>query len=119
MLRLRRSQRLAHARQYQAVYDGKVRRSRGGLGLSGAPNGTTTTRLGLSVSKRLGSAAARNRAKRIIREAFRLSQHDLPEGFDLVAALRTPEPLKLEPTRAAIVEMAESIAREWERRNGG
>lgn len=110
-------QRLAHARQYQAVYAGKVQRTRAGLGLTGIPNDVGFTRLGLSVGKRLGNAAQRNRAKRLLREAFRLSQHELPPGLDLIATVRGGRDLDLATCRAALVEMAASIAREWERRS--
>jgi RNase P protein component len=41
-------------------------------------------RLGLSVGKKLGGAVVRNRYKRVLREAFRLSQHELPEGYDYI-----------------------------------
>jgi ribonuclease P protein component len=110
-------QRLAHARQYQAVYAGKVQRTRAGLGMTGAPNDAGFTRLGLSVSKRIGSAVKRNRAKRLIREAFRLGQRDLPAGFDLIVSVRGSGDLDLASCREAITEMAASIAREWERRS--
>ncbi len=111
-------QRLAHDRQYRAVYAGKVQRTRAGLGMSGAPNDVGFTRLGLSVSKRVGGAVQRNRAKRLIREAFRLSQRELPAGLDLVVSVRTSAELNLPACREAILEMAASIAREWERRGG-
>ena len=39
--------------------------------LVGLPNGSDTPRLGVTASRRLGAAAARNRAKRLIREVFR------------------------------------------------
>ncbi len=38
-------------------------------------------RLGLSVSKRFGNALARNRFKRLVREAFRIHQYLLPPGL--------------------------------------
>lgn len=41
------------------------------------------TRLGITVSKKFGKAHERNRFKRVIREAFRICQHELPRGLDL------------------------------------
>ena len=43
-----------------------------------------TTRLGLSISKRVGSAPVRNRWKRLIREVFRHCRGDLPKGLLIV-----------------------------------
>lgn len=42
------------------------------------------TRLGITVSRKYGKAHKRNRFKRIVREAFRLSQHEIPKGFDMI-----------------------------------
>lgn len=48
------------------------------------------TRLGITVSKRYGSANVRNRFKRIVREAFRLSYPIFPTPvFDLVVQPRS------------------------------
>lgn len=53
-----------------------------------APNGLKWSRLGLSVSKRLGNAVRRNYLRRKIREAFRLHRSDLPTGLDIVCIAR-------------------------------
>ncbi|HYG25051.1 MAG TPA: ribonuclease P protein component [Verrucomicrobiae bacterium] len=45
-------------------------------------------RLGLVTSAKIGNAVVRNRARRLMREAFRLHQHDLLGPVDLVLVAR-------------------------------
>ncbi len=54
-----------------------------------APNDLGITRIGISVSKRIGKAVVRNRAKRLIREAARQYLPVLPPGRDLVFMARS------------------------------
>ena len=45
-------------------------------------------RLGLVTSGKIGNAVVRNRARRLLREAFRKHQHDLSQPVDLVLVAR-------------------------------
>jgi ribonuclease P protein component len=45
-------------------------------------------RLGVITSKKVGDAVVRNRARRLLRESFRLHQHDFERPVDLVLVAR-------------------------------
>lgn len=47
-----------------------------------------TTRLGVVTSKKIGGAVVRNRARRLMREAFRVHQRELAQPVDLVLVAR-------------------------------
>ena len=90
-----RRHRLTHANEFAAVFNAcnSARGSR--IIVHGLANGLAWSRLGLSVGRKFGNAVARSRFKRLCREAFRLSQHDLPTGWDFV--LTPVLPPKSEP----------------------
>lgn len=46
-------------------------------------------RLGITVTKKFGSAVIRNRFKRIVREAFRTCRQNLPQGVDMIIKPRS------------------------------
>jgi ribonuclease P protein component len=52
-------------------------------------------RVGVVVSRKVGNAVVRNRAKRFLREAFRLHQYELPPSLDLVLVARPSMSKKL------------------------
>ena len=54
----------------------------------GTPSQVSGQRLGITASRRVGNAAQRNRAKRLLREAFRCVRTGLPNGLDLVVIVR-------------------------------
>ena len=65
-----------HTRQALAVYILKNRRA------------SARTMLGITVSKKRGKAVERNRAKRIIREAFRRLYPQVKDGYIIVVVAR-------------------------------
>jgi len=54
------------------------------------PNGRSFNRLGITAGKKVGNAVCRNRAKRLIRQAYRESEINLPIGIDIVIVARKP-----------------------------
>ena len=52
-------------------------------------NRTDSVRLGITVSKTVGKAHDRNRAKRLIRAAFRECMPDLKYGYNVIIAARS------------------------------
>jgi ribonuclease P protein component len=47
-------------------------------------------RLGITASRKIGGAVQRNRARRLIREAFRSVFAELPSALDIVVIVRRP-----------------------------
>ena len=53
------------------------------------PNGKSFNRLGITAGKKVGNAVSRNRAKRLIRLAYRMSEVNMPVGMDIVIVARS------------------------------
>ena len=88
-----KSKRLVKNRQFKAVLAHKKCVSDELLILYVAKNKSDCRRLGISVGKTCGNAVMRNRIKRLLREAFRQSQHSLPDAFDYLVMI-SPKLLK-------------------------
>ena len=105
--RLPRSKRLTHAHQFEEAFAsgtkfvGKLMV----LWLRSAPD--ADGRLGIVTSRKVGGAVQRNRARRMIREAFRLNQHAIAKSADLVfvARFRLPE-ASLEDVEKELLKLA-------------
>jgi ribonuclease P protein component len=83
-LRFPKAVRVRTKAEFDRVYAAKCKAADGVLLMFVWPNGLPHARIGLSVSRKVGNAVVRNRVKRLLREAFRLSQHELPAGLDLI-----------------------------------
>lgn len=63
-------------------------------------NETGACRIGITATRKIGNAVVRNRAKRVVREAFRRVRMDLVPGYDYVVVVR-PKLLELKPEQIA------------------
>ncbi len=108
-----RAHRLSGNLAFAAVYDKRVKTSRGPLSMYSLPNKLPHHRLGLSISRRVGSAPVRNRIKRLLREAFRLHARDAEKGYDLVIVVRQHLPLKLIEYQRFMAEMFRKSQQSW------
>jgi ribonuclease P protein component len=88
----------------------------------GCENDLPFARLGLSVSRKVGGAVVRNRWKRVLREAFRLSRGELPRGVDLVIIPRPDVPAESARARETLLKLAALVSKKLARnprRDGG
>jgi ribonuclease P protein component len=104
-------ERIKDPADFRRAFDRKRSASNDVIIVYGVENGREFSRLGLSVSKkRVRKAHDRNRVKRALREAFRLSKAELPLGVDLVIVPRGSS-VSFAEARIALPELAAAVAR--------
>src|SRR5436309_16070611 len=109
--RFRPHEHLRRPADFQRVYERRRSVSNDWLIVYGRENGLTHLRLGLSVSRKVGKAVRRNRLRRLYREAFRLTKHEMPAGLDLVLIPRRSEPPPLDELKRALPRLVQQVAR--------
>jgi ribonuclease P protein component len=88
-LRLGRSSRLAQSRDFLRLRQTGRRLALGCLIANWNPlPAGAAPKLGVVTSKKIGDAVARSRARRLLRESFRLHQHELAQPIELVLVAR-------------------------------
>ena len=88
-LRFGRAARLKHRREFVRLRQAGERLATGCLVANWQRlPADSPSRLGVITGRQTGGAVARSRARRLLREAFRLHQHDLAAPVDLVLVAR-------------------------------
>ncbi len=110
--RLTRERRLRKKREIDRVF----RRGRSGsdelLRIHAFKGDGPDARLGISCPRKVGSSVARNRWKRLIREAFRLNRRALGPGIDLVVVpLKPPGSLKRQDVERSLLGIVDRMRR--------
>ncbi|GAB1455096.1 hypothetical protein MASR2M48_04030 [Spirochaetota bacterium] len=85
--RFRKSERIRARRDISRVFDEGVRWSGKGMRLNVRPNGGAETRAVFVTVKKYGNAIARNRARRVVSECWRLAKHRIATGMDVVVVI--------------------------------
>jgi len=115
--RFPRAHRVRRDADFRRAFARRCAVSDGRLVVFGHPNGLGHARLGVSVPRRIGKAVVRNRWKRLLREAFRLTRFRLPVGVDLIVVPRAgPEPELAELVRS-LPRLARRVAGKLDREN--
>jgi ribonuclease P protein component len=84
-----REERIGRTRDFERVFaEGHRRRGRL-VAVRWVANGLPFARLGIALSGAWKGAVRRNRAKRVVREAFRTHKTELPVGIDLIVLPHT------------------------------
>ena len=111
--------RLKTPADFDAVFTRRASAGNGWLVVYAAKNSLGVCRMGLVVSKKkIGNAVQRNRWKRRLREAFRLSREKLPSGFDFVVLPQSKQHPTLPDLENGLVQLAHRAARKWKRNHG-
>jgi ribonuclease P protein component len=104
-------ERLRDPADFRRAFERRKSASDAALVVYAVENGRDFPRLGISIGrKKVRRATARNRVKRLVREAFRLCKAELPPGVDLVIVPRGAE-LSFAQARASLPRLARDAAR--------
>lgn len=92
--------------QFQYVYDYGRSYANKYLVMFVMDNNTETSRLGISVSKKVGNSVIRHRVKRLIKESYRLQEEMFNSGLDIVIIARvTAKDISYQEIESAVLHL--------------
>ena len=106
-----KSRHIRASADFDRIYAQRQRAGDDRLLVFAARNVLGYSRIGMSVSRKYGGAVQRARAKRLLREAFRLSQGEMPSGLDLVLIPRAGVEPELEALKESLQRLSAKLAR--------
>jgi ribonuclease P protein component len=107
----RPAEHLRRPADFRRVFERRRSASDAWLIVYACPNGLPYSRLGRSVSRKVGQATYRNRLRRLYREAFRLTRSEMPVGLDLVLIPRSPQEPTLADLKRSLPRLVKQLAR--------
>ena len=111
-LTLGKLSRIKHDDEFEHVLKAGIKKSRGPLTFRVAPSKTKHSRIGIRIGRVVGTAPVRNRIKRLLRESFRLMQHDWTSPIDVIVLVRKHEPMKLVEYQEILSKQLQSAIRD-------
>lgn len=102
--------RIKHREEISRVFEQGRKKSDAMMTLFGVANERGYSRFCVAVGSRFGGAVQRNRAKRLCREAFRLTRHELPAGWDFCVLPRAGAELTLEKLQRSLATLTRRVA---------
>jgi ribonuclease P protein component len=79
---------LKNSREFSQVYNHRESLANKYLVMYIQPNDQVYSRIGISVSKKVGNSVIRHRITRLIRESYRLNKDKLKDGYNIVVVAR-------------------------------
>jgi ribonuclease P protein component len=101
---VKRSFRLKRSNDFKRVRSSGKSYAHPFLVLIASPFAEPRVRIGVTAGRNVGGAVQRNRAKRVLREAFRFFLPRIRSGWDLIAIARAPL------AEATLTELQEALA---------
>ena len=116
--RFTKMDRLRTRSDYQRVYAGRVSVADRQIIVYACKNDNDGSRLGTSVSRKIGNAVVRNRWKRRIREAYRTHRTQLPNGLDLIVLPRRGARPHFQSIVESLIPLCHKVAKRLSKRRG-